>query len=101
VRRVLYDSQGSITSEVFADEGKTVIRSTEDVTELLKQAKLEREAFEAGPRAGARDFVPAAKIPQSVVDQAIREGWFNDRKRWKAWLNDAQNRDFRIYGGRV
>jgi hypothetical protein len=31
----------------------------------------------------------------------MREGWFHDDKAWERWLNDRDNRDFRVWEGRV
>jgi hypothetical protein len=29
------------------------------------------------------------------------EGWFHDKKAWKRWANDPNNRDFRVWKGRL
>lgn len=99
--RALFDQNGSVTTEVFTDQTKTVYRTTENVSALLKSVEAQRDAFEAGPRAGARDFVPVAEIPQSVIDRAMIEGWFHDKAHWKTWLNSSEAKPFRIYGGRI
>lgn len=44
---------------------------------------------------------PLAVIPQAVQAQAINEGWVNDGKQWKKWLNDSDNKRLRISGGRA
>ena len=42
-----------------------------------------------------------AEVPMVIYQQAIREGWANDKKKWKKWLNDPDNKLFRIWQGRV
>ena len=44
-------------------------------------------------------FRHAAIIPPHVWDQACREGWQNDKARWKKWANDPDNRAFRTWPG--
>lgn len=48
-----------------------------------------------------KDFRHVAKIPATVFDKAMREGWLHDEQAWKKWLNDPDNRKFRTWGGRV
>jgi hypothetical protein len=40
-------------------------------------------------------------VPMTVVETAMREGWFNDKAAWRRWLNDRDNRAFRVWGGQV
>jgi hypothetical protein len=44
---------------------------------------------------------PLAVIPQAVQSKAINEGWVNDSKQWKKWINDSDNSRLRITGGRA
>ena len=37
-------------------------------------------------------------IPETVMNQAMIEGWFHDQKAWRAWLNNSDNKAFN--GGR-
>ncbi len=43
----------------------------------------------------------AAVIPQWVLEKAMREGWFNDPKKWKEWANDPDNKIFRTWPGQL
>lgn len=67
----------------------------------LLQAAQERELLSLGPRKTSDDLVPTVVIPQSVVSQAIREGWYHDDAKWRRWTNDPDNRRLRVSEGRV
>tara|TARA_Y100001973_G_C5198828_1_gene336175 strand:+ start:678 stop:980 length:303 start_codon:yes stop_codon:yes gene_type:complete len=48
-----------------------------------------------------KDFRHVAEVPIIVYNKAVREGWVNDRKAWKKWLNDPDNKLFRTWKGKV
>ena len=33
-----------------------------------------------------------AEVPMVIYQKAIREGWANDKAKWKKWLNDPNNK---------
>jgi hypothetical protein len=76
------------------DEIEILEEFLEDVP--LHQARLERDAYR-----GDKDFQPLAVIPKSVQSRAIKEGWNDDDKAWKRWMNDIDNRYLRITTGNV
>lgn len=41
----------------------------------------------------------ARGVPVHVYEQSVREDW--DQADWAKWLNDPDNRDFRVWPGRV
>lgn len=68
--------------------------------------KIAREAAEIRDQANwaltkAEPMRHAAKIPQYVLDKAMREGWFNDNEKWRAWANDPDNAIFRTWPGKL
>lgn len=46
-------------------------------------------------------FRHVAEVPMTVVGQWMREGSLDDEKNLRRWLNDPENRDFRIWEGRL
>lgn len=64
----------------------------------LTQASQERELHEA---VGSTEFKPLAVIPQSVVAQSLKDGWYHDEEKWKRWMNDGDNSYLRVTRGRV
>lgn len=67
----------------------------------LKQAEQERELYERGANRMISDSKPLAVIPQSVVAQSLKEGWYHDDERWRRWMNDGDNSRLRITRGNV
>ena len=94
--RVLQDRPGKrLLAKVDATTMELII--CEEWTEdwCLEQARQEREA----PALVGADLKPLAVIPPSVQSKAINEGWANDRKQWKKWMNDIDNRYLRTSDG--
>lgn len=58
----------------------------------------DKELYERG-LLGNKDMKPRANVPHSVMHQALKEGW--SERDWKRWINDPENRDFRITDGVV
>lgn len=46
-------------------------------------------------------FKHVAEIPMSVIGQWMRDGCLDDEKTVRRWLNDPDNRDFRIWEGKL
>jgi hypothetical protein len=89
--------EGSRRLTIFHEgqNGKHLVETRQDVTHIVEAAKILSE------EAPGKDFRLAAVIPQTVLDQAMLEGWFHDKKAWKRWANDPNNRDFRVWKGRL
>jgi hypothetical protein len=89
---------GNLITEIHADEtdgGKIVIHSMQDCAALLREVEVERHRLEYfGTKASP--FIPVAKIPKAEIERAIREGWFDDDAAWVRWINDRDNRKWRI-----
>ena len=65
-----------------------------DMTNL---ARLNREQAE---HESARHMTTTlARVPFTVWEKAYHENW--DQKDWDKFLNDPENRDFRVWGGRL
>lgn len=72
-----------------------IIETVQDVDPILKAASI------LADEPPGKDFRHAAFIPDYIMDQAFKEGWFNDRKKWKDWANDPNNKRFRTWQGRL
>lgn len=64
----------------------------------LQEAAQQRELVDASK---CKNMKPLAIIPQSVMAEAMRDGWSNDDKKWKKWMNDIDNNKLRITTGRA
>lgn len=85
-KKVLYHELG---------DGVVAIETRQDVQGLVEMAKAMQDI------PPDREFRHVAFVPDAVFDQAVNEGWLHDKKAWKRWLNDADNRAFRTWQGRL
>lgn len=104
--RVLFDRDPlSGVTEYFHEEpdGGFTIESQQDLTGLLEQTKYLRN--ENTGRMG--DLVHVASIPNVILMGLVKQGILTyagrilDDKRYRAWLNDADNQAFRTRRCRV
>lgn len=97
VRKELLEHYGMGTQHVLYDdvEDKTYIHEVWDCEPIIEAAK---RLSEMNP---SKEFRHAAFIPPHVLNQAFREGSFNDREWWKKWANDPDNKMFRTWPGKL
>ena len=103
--RAIYDHRGSVLKELITHdhepEGTLHVRTAQDLEPVLDLAKKMRvEHAQVGHRM-SKQMVPVAEVPMIIYEQAVREGWSEDPAAWRRWLNDPQNRPFRVTEGRV
>lgn len=78
------------------DNPKEVTVHTQvDLEQVVENNKIVREL--QNPKSNFR--LIARGVPLTVYEQSVLEGW--DEKRWNRWLNDPDNKAFRIYNGWV
>jgi hypothetical protein len=97
-KKLLLSSFGGLHEVAYFDEmrpGDLLIKTAQDCDPIIEAAKV------IADEPPGKDFRHVAVIPMQVMDQAMREGWFADRKRWRQWANDSDNKKFRTWGGRV
>lgn len=94
----LYDADGQKLKTIHTDvDGKTTFWTEQNVDAIIAQAARDAE----NEKSFAADVRTLAHVPDGIVDQAMREGWYHDSNAWKRWLNDPQNKPFRVWKGRV
>lgn len=76
------------------EDGKTYLDIKQDTTHLVELAKI--LADEPPRKEDGWRFM--CVVPETVFDQAAREGWLHDKARWRQWMNNGDNRAFN--GGR-
>jgi len=76
------------------DENKFHISTEVQLDAVLESIKRDRDNL----KAGATDKI-VARVPMTIYEQSVREQW--DEDDWKRWLNDPDNRCFRVWEGRV
>lgn len=97
-RKLLLNTFGGMHEVAYFDEERPDafrVKTEQDCAPIMDAAKV------IADQPPGKDFRHVACIPLSVLDQSMREGWFNDKAAWKKWANDGSNKKFRTWGGRV
>jgi len=94
-KRTIIDSQSGLISEFATEDDKNIYHTTQNVQPILDNVK------NLSYNKQRKELKHVAEVPMVIYQQAIREGWANDRKKWKKWLNDPDNKLFRIWQGKV
>lgn len=79
------------------DTGQVTIEAVQEVDHLLEANKAALNGADESWGDGAR----VAAIPMNVYDELRRTGIADDKKAFKKFLNDPDNRAFRTRPGRV
>jgi hypothetical protein len=95
-------------SAVHADgDGGIIIETRQDISAILEQNKKEYNSYDERARWSDHVFGnKVASIPMTVIDELNKQGIMRgfavlDEKRFKAWLNERDNRVFRTRTGVV
>lgn len=99
------DASALKKTEAAADgEGGLIIRTTQDVTDIVEQNKAQYNAGSIHDKWG--DLTKVASLPFTIIDTLNRKGIMRgfaviNEKEFRAFLNDPENRFFRTRPGRV
>jgi hypothetical protein len=95
-------------SAVHSDgDGGIIIETRQDISDILEQNKKEYNSYDERARWSDNLFGnKVASIPMTVIDELNKQGIMRgfavlDEKRFKAWLNERDNRVFRTRTGVV
>lgn len=96
-----HDPMMGITRYFYHDEetGESTIETVQDVTAIGELNKAKYDAHTSLDRWGDGKIV--ASIPMSVYAKMLREGKTNDQAYMRRWLNDPENRMYRVRPGKV
>lgn len=106
-RDVIWDNPvlGTVTHYDYDEAGDTVILETVQDVEPIVERNKQSLNDNAGRRFGDGKIV--ASIPMIMLMQLVQRGILSpqfavlDEKRFRAWLNDPENRHFRTFGGTI
>ena len=86
-------------TEAETDGGKIVVCNTQDAEPIIERNKR----WQNDGQGAAKNFRHAATIPLVVWLDLEKKGYFKpgNEKLLTAWLNDPDNRFFRVWTGRV
>jgi len=88
-------------------EGGIFIQTRQDITDIVEQNKKEYNSYDEKARWSDNLFGnKIASIPMTVIDDLNKQGIMRgfavlDEKRFRAWLNERDNRVFRTRTGVV
>ena len=86
-------------------EGKIHIERKQDVTPVIEENKIKQSLGEGVSK--TKELNHVASIPLVIVEQLAKQGIMSptgdivDHIRFKRWLNNSDNRAFRVWTGTV
>lgn len=95
--RVLYRNSDGVRRSFLLDQERPdqfTVHTEVEMDEVLEGIKRARENQD--PRSVNKTL---ARVPMTVYEQSLVEQW--DDADWQKWLNDPDNKAFRIWQGRV
>ncbi len=100
-QKLIYDHTGTVVRVLHTNEdgdpfGDFGIETIEDVEPCIESAKAL-----ADNHAERGDLKHVARVPVTVVEKAMREGWYHDDAAWKRWLSAPDNKKFRVWQGKL
>lgn len=99
VRR-LGDTPGQRIRRLWHESSDDVVVETkQDVSDIVA---ISKEQYKENHGAKFSDFqTMVARIPMGIAMELQRRGILDNEERFKAWLNDSDNRVFRTHPGRL
>jgi hypothetical protein len=94
--RLIYDAYGDVARRVHYEHDSDDLLLE---TIVKHDASIERNKMLRETMTGKETYRHVASVPLDVAERAMREGWYHDEAAWKRWLNDADNRDHRVWQG--
>lgn len=95
-----HDSLTGVTTSLVDNDGVMVLKYTQDVEPIIEHNKAIQNSGH-NMYSPSKEMRHVASIPVSLVDDLIRKGIWNDERKFRAWLNDPDNRVFRTGLGKV
>ena len=91
------DLKAEFITESVGRDDKIVYHTQQNVEPVLEHVKhIKDTTVKQG-----MDMRHVAEVPMVIYQKAMREGWSNDEKAWKRWLNNPDNKAFRTWEGKV
>ena len=106
MKKILQADQSAKKVSVAVDDGEggLIIRTSQDVTEIVEQNKALYSAASVHDKWG--ELTKIASLPFTIIDSLNRKGIMRgfaviDDKEFRKFLNDPENRFFRTRPGKV
>ena len=95
IKRTTVDLKHNFKSEFITQDDKNIYHTQQNVQPVIDQVKVFSE------NTPGKTLRHAAEIQMVICNKALREGWHNDKTAWKKWLNDPDNKAFRVWKGKI
>ena len=95
-KSTVIDHKTGLKNEFITEGDKIIYHTTQDLNPVIEHCKSIAENVNPG-----KDIRHVAEVPLVVYQKACREGWANDMKQWKKWLNHSDNKVFRTWEGKL
>lgn len=96
--RFKYHSQDGVTRTIVHDDAGPShhfqVHTQLEMDGILSSIDQDRDNIRPG---SVNKLV--ARVPMTIYEQALHEGW--DEDDWKKWLNNPENKPFRIWPGKI
>lgn len=103
--RQIYENRPGVQRTIVRDnsdpDGVFHVETKHRVGDTIEVVSSMREANAVIGHRKSRAMTHVAEIPMQVIEKAHHEGWFHDQQKWKQWLNDPDNKVFRVTDGKV
>lgn len=96
--RLTYYSAGGRVRRTIHTDASNPWEFTQETTQVYPDGFADANRALGEDQKGDMKLI-ARGVPVHVYEQSVREEW--DEKRWARWLNDPDNRAFRVWPGRV
>jgi|TARA_Y100000401_G_C8157143_1_gene142438 hypothetical protein len=93
--RTILDHKTGFKNEFATEDDKFVYQTVQNVQPVIELAKNLGE-FKPG-----KEFRHVAEIPMVIYQRMVRDGSIRDKKALKKWLNDPDNKLFRVWKGKI
>ena len=98
-QQVIYDHRENVISAFVADpDGRVGWIKRMNLRPLVEGLHYHRNHVTQKKNLPWRKI---AEMPETVVDQAIRQGWLHDKQQVRSWVNDPDNRAFKYSDERL
>lgn len=104
MKKLLSANAGMVQTAYADGEGGLVIETAQDISDIIESNKTSYAQTDERARWG--EWAKIGSIPLAVIQDLNRKGFLRgfhiiDQKKFKAWLNDPENRYFRSRPGRI
>tara|TARA_R100001509_G_scaffold126060_1_gene79511 strand:- start:433 stop:723 length:291 start_codon:yes stop_codon:yes gene_type:complete len=91
----IIDVKNGLTNKFATEDDKYVYQTHQNVQPVLDAVKNYSQ-LEPG-----KEFRHVAEIPMVIYNKMLREGSIKDKSHLKRWLNDPDNKMFRVWKGKI